>query len=121
MHDYERVWQQIVEQPVDRAITTFEGAYVDWDNTARFGRRATIYRGASPERFGHWLGRLCDKVAANARADERLVFVNAWNEWAEGAYLEPDERYGDRYLQAIRAVASNQRTERGLHAVRRAD
>ena len=42
--DYERVWQQIVDAPVDRAITTFEGAYVDWDNTARYGKRATVYR-----------------------------------------------------------------------------
>lgn len=109
LHDYERTWQQIVEQPVDRAITTFEGAYVDWDNTARFGRRATIYRGASPERFGHWLGRLCDKVAANARGDERLVFVNAWNEWAEGAYLEPDQRHGRQYLQAVREVLDGRR------------
>ena len=104
--------------PVDRAITTFEGAYVDWDNTARYGKRATVYEGARPERFQYWLERLVDKVRAHNRPDERIVFINAWNEWAEGAYLEPDERYGDRYLQAIRAVASNQRTDRGLHAVR---
>jgi Glycosyltransferase WbsX len=116
--DYERVWQQIIDQPIDRAITTFEGAYVDWDNTPRYDKRATIYQGARPERFQHWLERLVDKVRAHNRPDERIVFINAWNEWAEGAYLEPDERYGDRYLQAVRAVASNQRVDRGLHAVR---
>jgi hypothetical protein len=116
--DYERVWQEIIDQPVDRAITTFEGAYVDWDNTPRYGKRATIYQGARPERFQYWLERLVDKVRAHNRPEERIVFINAWNEWAEGAYLEPDERYADRYLQAVRAVASNQRQDRGLHAVR---
>lgn len=104
--DYDDVWQKIIEQPVDRAITTLEGAYVDWDNTARYGKRATIYRGARPERFQHWLERLADKVRANQRPEEQLILINAWNEWAESAYLEPDTRWGDRYLQAVRNVAA---------------
>jgi len=98
--DYEHIWQQIIDQPVDRAITTFEGAYVDWDNTPRYGKRATIYQGARPERFQYWLERLVDKVRANNRPEERIVFINAWNEWAEGAYLEPDLHYGAAYLNA---------------------
>ncbi|HWE26408.1 MAG TPA: glycoside hydrolase family 99-like domain-containing protein [Polyangia bacterium] len=110
--DYDRVWRQIIAQPVDRALTTFEGAFVDWDNTARFGQHATIYRGASCDRFQHWLQQLCDKVAARNRDDARIVFVNAWNEWAEGAYLEPDEREGDGYLRAIRAVVDAQQGQR---------
>jgi len=105
--DYERVWRHIVEQPVDRAITTFEGAYVDWDNTARYGERATIYQGARPERFQYWLEQLVQKVRSNNRPQERIIFINAWNEWAESAYLEPDERFGDRYLQAVRNVSGN--------------
>jgi hypothetical protein len=119
--DYDEVWQKIVEQPVDRALTTFEGAFVDWDNTARYGKRATIYQGARPERFQYWLERLVDKVRGNNRAEERLIFINAWNEWAESAYLEPDERYGDRYLQAVRNVAARERNPaepgRALRAV----
>src|SRR6185312_13275619 len=107
--DYDEVWQKIIEQPVDRALTTLEGAFVDWDNNARYGKRATIYRGAQPERFQHWLERLADKVRANNRPDTRLVFINAWNEWAESAYLEPDVDYGNRYLMAVRNVASRAR------------
>ena len=62
--EYDEVWRKIVEQPIDRALTTLEGAFVDWDNTARYGKRATIYQGAEPERFQRWLERLTDKVRA---------------------------------------------------------
>jgi lipopolysaccharide biosynthesis protein len=70
-----------------------------WDNTPRRLTRSTIFVGASPARYAQWLAR--------ARATEQAqrpaggaVFINAWNEWAEGAYLEPDEIYGDSYLRA---------------------
>jgi hypothetical protein len=106
--EYDDVWRKIIEQPADRALTVLEGAFVDWDNTARYGKRATIYRGADPERFQYWLERLVDKVRANNRPETRLVFINAWNEWAESAYLEPDEAYGHRYLMAVRNVATRE-------------
>ena len=73
---------------------------MDWDNTARYKKRATLFKGASPERFGYWMSKLIEK--ANRKPEnERLIFLNAWNEWAEGAYLEPDERYGYAYLEQI--------------------
>ena len=80
---------------------SFPGAFVDWDNTARYGKRARIFSGASPERFEHWFRQL---VQATARrpAPEHFIFMNAWNEWAEGTYLEPDARYGNAYLKAVR-------------------
>lgn len=62
-----------------------------------------MFHGATPERFEHYLGKLVDKVAAGP-ADPRLIFINAWNEWAEGAYLEPDEKYGMAYLEGVRRV-----------------
>ena len=107
--EYDEVWRKIVEQPIDRALTTLEGAFVDWDNTARYGKRATIYQGAEPERLQRWLERLTDKVRAHNRPEARLIFINAWNEWAESAYLEPDEGYGNRYLLAVRNVAARER------------
>lgn len=100
-YDYQRVWRDIISRRDPPGTTIFPGAFVDWDNTARYKRRATILLGASPERFEFWLRRLLGAVTEN-RPEERLVFINAWNEWAEGAYLEPDERYGLRYLQAVK-------------------
>lgn len=74
-----------------------------WDNTARRGRNATIFANNSPELYRKWLeNALRDTVMHESAADRRLIFVNAWNEWAEGAYLEPDEDNGYAYLQATR-------------------
>jgi len=98
--DYDATWNRILERPQEPGITTFPGAFVDWDNTARYGRRATIFKGANPERFEYWLSQLVQNVAADTQRAP-LIFLNAWNEWSEGTYLEPDTRYGKQYLEAL--------------------
>ena len=97
---YDEVWSAIIGRSPDRHLPVYPGAYVDWDNTARYRRRATIFEGASPARFEHFLTQLVQKVGAAPPA-ERMIFINAWNEWAESAYLEPDERHGMGYLEAV--------------------
>jgi glycosyltransferase involved in cell wall biosynthesis len=83
--------------------TLFRGVCPSWDNEARRPGRGTILLGSTPERYREWLeNAVRDTVARFEEPSERLVFVNAWNEWAEGAYLEPDSRYGFAYLQATR-------------------
>jgi hypothetical protein len=99
--DYDATWRQIVAAARDADRSTYPGAFIDWDNTARYGRRATVFRGASPGRFGHWLEELFAVMRARPER-EPLLFINAWNEWAEGTYLEPDERHGTAYLEALR-------------------
>lgn len=99
--DYDHIWRGIIAQHTNPEITIFPGAFVDWDNTARYRNRAILYRGATPQRFEYWMRRLLGAVTEN-RPEHRLIFVNAWNEWAEGAYLEPDERYGYQYLEGLR-------------------
>jgi hypothetical protein len=99
--DYDEVWREIVARPSDGGTVTLPGAFVDWDNTARYRRRATLFSGATPDRFEFWMRRLLGAVSEN-REQERFIFVNAWNEWAEGAYLEPDERNGYLFLDALR-------------------
>ncbi|WP_172371420.1 glycoside hydrolase family 99-like domain-containing protein [Mesorhizobium sp. NZP2234] len=87
--------------------TLFRGLCPSWDNTARRMEAAYILVNASPSRYKQWLANAvvdtCDRFAD---FDSRLIFVNAWNEWAEGAYLEPDARYGYAYLQETRDVLS---------------
>jgi lipopolysaccharide biosynthesis protein len=101
LFDYDDVWEEILAFHPGRHLPIFQGAFVDWDNTARYRNRATVFHGATPEKFGRSMKRLIDKLAAGP-ASERYVFINAWNEWAESAYLEPDERYGMSYLEALK-------------------
>ena len=70
-----------------------------FDNTARRMTKASIYHGSTPERYKKLLMSLVDFTSRNHK-DERLIFINAWNEWAESNYLEPDSRYGEAYLIA---------------------
>lgn len=102
-HDYNKTWRHIVKIRADQKLVTYPGAFVDWDNTARYKERATIFREASPETFVAWFERLVNTMPRRGLA-ENFIFLNAWNEWSEGAYLEPDERYGYQYLEAINQV-----------------
>lgn len=74
------------------------GVMPAWDNTARRSDAATVFVGASPQLYARWLAHARSTEDRFGRAG--LVFVNAWNEWAEGAYLEPDALWGDAYLRA---------------------
>ncbi len=103
LHDYEHLWRKIVAWRGRHHVRAYPGAFVDWDNTARYAAGARIVRGATPDRFRFWLEQLVGTLS-DRPFDERLLFINAWNEWAEGAYLEPDERYGHAYLEAVSQV-----------------
>lgn len=106
LHDYDRVWEQVIRNCRNSPDNVFPGAFVDWDNTARYGNRSTIITGASPDKFRAWLTRLQAEISTRP-VDMRYIFLNAWNEWAECAYIEPDERYGYAYLEAIRNVLTS--------------
>ncbi|WP_286313019.1 glycoside hydrolase family 99-like domain-containing protein [Romboutsia ilealis] len=73
-----------------------------WDNTARRNFRGTIFHGSTPELYKKWLYDVLCMVKKRNNLDKNLIFINAWNEWGEGAYLEPDSYYGYAYLQATK-------------------
>ncbi len=81
----------------------FPSVMVGWDNTARRPFGATIFEGATPEAYEDWL-RLAVDSTSEVRPEENYLFIVAWNEWAEGNHLEPDQRYGRAFLEATRAV-----------------
>ena len=71
-----------------------------WDNEARRPSRGAIFANSSPALYQEWLKATCRWTECHVGAGRPFVFVNAWNEWGEGAHLEPDRRYGYAYLQA---------------------
>ena len=106
IHDYDEVWHKIVAIRPDETLTTYPGAFVDWDNTARYKNRATLYKGASPQLFEKWFSKLLDSMPRR-NLPENFIFLNAWNEWSEGTYLEPDEKFGYQYVEAVKKVLIN--------------
>ncbi len=83
------------DRPKD--FTLFPGICPGWDNTARKGLKGHVYLGANPNKYGVWLKEIC-KHLKGYKPEHRIIFVNAWNEWAEGAHLEPDRYFGHAYL-----------------------
>jgi glycosyltransferase involved in cell wall biosynthesis/GT2 family glycosyltransferase len=80
------------------------GAMMSWDNTARRNGAARIFHGATPLRLRFWLREILRQEDAHNPSNESLLFINAWNEWAEGTILEPDQRFGTGYLEAVKSA-----------------
>ena len=98
-----QVFMQRSERFNQEGYKLFRGVTPSWDNTARRGNEATVFVNNSPAEYEEWLARAILDTKQNVKnPDEQILFVNAWNEWAEGAYLEPDKEFGYAYLQATR-------------------
>lgn len=87
---------------------THRSVMVGWDNTPRRGVNGIVIRRGSAEGFQRALVEAVDWTERRHARDERLTWINAWNEWAEGNYLEPDMRSGHAYLEAVLAANSPQ-------------
>jgi Glycosyltransferase WbsX len=99
VYDYSTVAQHSLARPKE-SYPLFRTLFPGWDNTSRKRKHALIYHGANPSRYEYWLRGLVETARAEHPPESRLLFVNAWNEWAEGAHLEPDLKFGRGYLEA---------------------
>lgn len=96
--DYATLVQRMLAKPAP-GYRRFPCVVPSWDNTARRMVNATVLHGSTPELYESWLRPVVERAGAQGE-HERLLFINAWNEWAEGCHLEPDERWGHGYLEA---------------------
>lgn len=99
--DYDLVWNSIVNRPRNNK-SVMPGAFTGWDNTPRRGKTGVVFYKSTPEKFGNYFKGLCESC------DNEFIFINAWNEWAEGAHLEPDEKNGFGYLEAIKRCSNDE-------------
>lgn len=102
-YDYRATMQEMLSSG-NHAFTFFRGVMPSWDNTPRRQHSSHIFLGSSPDTYRNWLEAVLEWTDKMHIADERIVFVNAWNEWGEGNHLEPDRRYGRGYLEATQAA-----------------
>lgn len=91
--DYREVMEFSLKKKFDYPF--YHNTCLDWDNTARRGSNGTIMSYFTPRLFKTWLVELIKRKPLND-----IIFINAWNEWAEGTYLEPDRKYGYSNLNA---------------------
>jgi lipopolysaccharide biosynthesis protein len=104
-HGDVRDWRELASEIAARPLPDYPlypGVNPGWDNEARRSGRGRVYLHASPRGYRDWLSATIHRRLAPVPRAERLVFINAWNEWAEGAVLEPDLRLGHAYLDATR-------------------
>ena len=102
--DYERVAEEGARRS-DRPYPWIRGVTPSWDNDARRQGEGTVLHGSTPALYQRWLSSQVEAANENPVFGEPFVFINAWNEWAEAAYLEPDVHFGAAYLNATaRAV-----------------
>ncbi|MDW8347986.1 MAG: glycoside hydrolase family 99-like domain-containing protein [Bacteroidia bacterium] len=104
IYDYHELVMSQINKPIE--IQTFPCIFPMWDNTARKkGKNALIYINSTPKKYAEWLENIANKFIPWSD-EENFIFINAWNEWAEGNHLEPCEKWDKAYLEATYQVLS---------------
>ena len=95
-------------------LNVFRGVFPAWDNTPRTGERGVIMLNATPDNYEYWLAETIRRTHEDYPDQERFVFINAWNEWAEGCHLEPDRKYQHGFLEATRTAKFGKSNKQGF-------
>ncbi len=100
IYSYKHAWNRAINYAKHtKNEKIFYSGFVGFDDTARRGEKARIIKGGTPELFEKYFIKL---LQLSQKYEKEYVFLTAWNEWGEGAYLEPDTRYGTAYLEAVK-------------------
>ena len=100
--DYDKIWGKIIRNARhSKHRPIYYGGFTGFDDSPRRGKKARIILGGTPEKFQNYLDQL---YSISQSQGKEFIFLTAWNEWGEGAYLEPDTTDGYAYLEAVKAV-----------------
>lgn len=101
-YDYDHVWKRIIKTAIKQnSINRFHGGFVSYDDSPRRGDKGKVVVGSSPQKFKNYLEKLLN---ISTQQKKEFVFITAWNEWGEGAYLEPDSICKYEYLEALKSA-----------------
>ena len=120
MWSYEDVAESFLQRSYGPGRDVFRTVFPSWDNTARRGSRATIILNSTPENYEYWLCEAIYRTRMEFPGRESLVFINAWNEWAEGCHLEPDQAHGLAFLEATARAKAGRSTVSGFEPLQAA-
>ena len=95
VYSYADYVDAMVARKVDQGPNAYPGITPGWDNSARRSKNAVIFKDSTPAQYGRWLQHIADEC----KGSDTFLFINAWNEWAEGNHLEPDRKWGTQYLE----------------------
>lgn len=108
IYDYKKMIEHNIPL-IDEDYRVIRTVVPGWDNEARMPGRGHTFAFSTPGLYQRWLEKTIFEEECKQPEENRLVFINAWNEWAEGAYLEPDRKFGYAYLQATKEALKNVR------------
>ena len=101
-YNYNTIWNNILKSAEKSSKNEFLGAFVNYDDSPRRSRKGKIVKGASPQKFKKYLSKL---IKISTKQDKDFIFITAWNEWGEGAYMEPDNINKYEYLYVIKELS----------------
>jgi lipopolysaccharide biosynthesis protein len=100
---WDAIYKNVSDDSLGSHLNVFEGAFIEWDNTPRYNNKSKIFYDTTPQRFEEHVRKLISLLPEK----KTFIFINAWNEWSESAYLEPDEKNGYSYLQALKNIVDS--------------
>lgn len=105
-YEYSKIIKYLLT-PEDKEESIYPTILPRWDKTPRLGKQAYVYTGATPELFEQ-SARQAVEYVKNKDPEHRIIFLQAWNEWGEGNYMEPDLEFGHGFLDALKRVLSDE-------------
>ncbi|MDY3745757.1 MAG: glycoside hydrolase family 99-like domain-containing protein [Lachnospiraceae bacterium] len=109
VYDYDKVWKAVLRNAKQSSRKNILlGGFVNYDDTPRRGKNGRIIKNGSPKKFQYYFRKLMEISSASGK---EFLFITAWNEWGEGAYLEPDKENKYAYLNAVKKVLLEGKSE----------
>lgn len=115
--EYEDIAQTYLTRQYPES-NVFKTVFPSWDNTARSRERALVVLNGTPHNYEHWLAKTLAQTVNAYPNEDTLVFINAWNEWAEGCHLEPDRRFKLEFLEATLRAKNHLSAIQGFQSLR---